>query len=226
MTPIKVFYLERTNMVRQMLRRYHSGAGECGHMNNYGYHNNVVVLSDVEVPEMPPKENPEWSGDRDYHPLETNTSIVDDDGKIGGVIDANDPRWPTHCLCGHKFDDSVGKQYFPQRLYRRVDTGELYTLRDAPVGAMWLTDYSGFAGPDGKCLHVRLPGKHDWMVDSRASNCTKPDDKEHRCWVRHGDPKTGNVHVDKNGLTCDAGAGSIVVPGFHGFLHNGHIVSC
>jgi hypothetical protein len=246
MTPIKVFYLERTNMVRQYLRRYTRDGGECGDINNYGYHNKWEALADqVEVPEMPEDE---------YHVLETNTSSVDEHGMIGPVAQ-NDPRWPTRCHCGYAFADTVGKQYFPERLYRRVDTGELTTLRDAPVGAMWHTDYTGFNGPDGKSLHVRIWGTHDWMVDSRASNCDSPckhcgkpyhshdyktcpnknpggdhgfyeDSRPHACWVRHGDPKTGNVHVDKNGVTCGAGAGSIVVPGFHGFLHNGHIVSC
>jgi hypothetical protein len=34
-------------------------------------------------------------------------------------------------------------------------------------------------------------------------------------------PKTGRLHVDKNGNTCAAGAGSIITGKWHGFLHNG-----
>lgn len=59
-----------------------------------------------------------------------------------------------------------------------------------------------------------------WFIDGRANNCTKPDDGEHRCWVRHGtvgQPLT----IDKAGLTCDAGAGSIQMANWHGFLQNG-----
>jgi len=48
----------------------------------------------------------------------------------------------------------------------------------------------------------------------------------HRCWVRHGRPEDGTLHVDKNGVTCAAGAGSIVAGNFHGFLHGGFLTSC
>jgi len=57
------------------------------------------------------------------------------------------------------------------------------------------------------------------MIDSRASNCTLPDDNVHKCWVRHGEAP--NFTVDKNGATCAAGAGSIQTSNWHGFLRNG-----
>jgi len=64
----------------------------------------------------------------------------------------------------------------------------------------------------------------EWPLDHRASNCTRPDDKVHRCWVRHGRPEDGTLHVDKNGDTCAAGAGSIIMHGgWHGFLHHGEL---
>ncbi len=123
-----------------------------------------------------------------------------------------------------------------------------------PYGAMWYADWMlpHFAGPDGHALVVRCPIDHDWLVDGRASNCTEAcvncgrpyhahfdgnkdyttancehgyeprDGGAHRCWVRHGTPP--NVTVDKNGLTCSAGAGSIQTPGWHGFLRNGELV--
>lgn len=75
-------------------------------------------------------------------------------------------------------------------------------------------------------LHAVCPNGQHWDIDSRASNCTRREDNVHRCWVRHGDPtQPHTVHVDKNGDTCAAGAGSIIVnakqPAYHGFLHNG-----
>lgn len=86
--------------------------------------------------------------------------------------------------------------------------------------------------PDNKCstheppckehLAVVLPNGHWWDIDGRAGNCTMKDDKVHRCWVRHGDPP--KITVDKNGNTCKAGAGSIKVEGWHGFLRNGEFV--
>jgi len=81
----------------------------------------------------------------------------------------------------------------------------------------------------GKHLIIRVPDGdreegHPWNIDSRASNCTRKDDRTHRCWVRHGEPP--HIHVDKNGNTCSAGAGSIQTDKWHGFLHNGELVKC
>ena len=120
-----------------------------------------------------------------------------------------------------------------RQLFRRTDTQEETTLREAPVGAMWFADWylPSYRGPDGHVLVVRTPPGHDWIVDSRCSNCDKRDDNEHRCWVRHGVPP--NVTVDKNGNTCGAGAGSLGVwneertaYAWHGFLRGGELVEC
>jgi hypothetical protein len=85
---------------------------------------------------------------------------------------------------------------------------------------------------DGRHLYVVLPvpWRRDWNIDSRANNCGLPADRTHRCWVRHGDPASGMapgaLHVDKEGPTCNAGAGSILIEGhYHGHLHNGRLTS-
>lgn len=140
----------------------------------------------------------------------------------------DDSRWPTACAaCGRRFADADAWQLVEDRLYARSDGGDPVTLADAPPGAMWdavwLHDVFP-KGPDGRVLTVKLPTGHQWLVEGRASNCTKPGDTAHRCWVRHGD--VPNVTVDKNGLTCDAGAGSIAVSGWHGFLRDGFLVAC
>jgi hypothetical protein len=117
--------------------------------------------------------------------------------------------------------------------WKRVDTGEVRdSIQAFGVGAMWCaTWYKNVAtGLYGWCwdnateapLIVRTPGG-DWDIDSRASNCTMPQDRTHRCWVRHGEPP--NIHVDKNGHTCGAGAGSIISGNYHGFLHNGSLTA-
>ena len=122
-------------------------------------------------------------------------------------------------------------------LWRRVDTGEIKRrISDFPVGAMWCASWlysETRKGAGGRQLYgwdwdnqfespliVKTPGG-DWDIDSRASNCTLPNDRTHRCWVRHGQPP--NIHVDKSGLTCAAGAGSIMCGNYHGFLHNGQL---
>lgn len=75
---------------------------------------------------------------------------------------------------------------------------------------------------DSPTLHVITPGGL-WNIDSRASNCTMPYDYDHRCWVRHGQPPM--ITVDKQGVTCTAGGGSIQCGDFHGFLRDGELVT-
>lgn len=201
---IKVFFLEPTERRRQALRRFtYSNESSCPAHPKWGH--------DAETPI---EDAPVVTNEKGY---ETDPPLPPKD----------DPRWPKRCACGYEFQDGDQWQVFANRIYTRLDTGEETTIRDAPVGAMWYAPWmkSYAVGPDGNSLAVKTPGG-DWLVDSRASNCTKPDDKEHKCWVRHGDPKTGQVHVDKNGNTCAAGAGSIMINGYHGFLHNGELVSC
>lgn len=108
---------------------------------------------------------------------------------------------------------------------RRMDTGEELGSRDLPIGALWVAEGDYPKGSDGLAICCRLKGTgghHTWMIDGRASNCTMPADHEHRCWVRHGTVGE-KLHVDKNGVTCAAGAGSIAIEGYHGFLHNGEL---
>jgi hypothetical protein len=138
------------------------------------------------------------------------------------ISDLKDLRFPIHCdHCGIEIPDplhSLGHL----ALYRRSDSeGETFPLREAPPGAMWYADWmpDRFKGPDGHCLVVVTPDSHQWMVDGVASNCANPEDKEHRCWIRHGSiPK---ITVDKNGRTCSAGGGSIGTKNYHGFLREG-----
>lgn len=152
--------------------------------------------------------------------------------RLDGVLEVqpklppDDPRWPKVCReCAYKFEPE-DLETSQDILYRFPD-GSLKTIREFPVGTMWdafwLNDIPQYTGPDGKSLCVRLPGtdRHDWCIDSRASNCTMPNDNIHKCWVRHG--IIPNVTVDKNGHTCGAGAGSIMIPGYHGFLRNGEL---
>jgi hypothetical protein len=144
-------------------------------------------------------------------------------------------------------EDTGHKSEHGFTLYRRSDTGEVAPFLNnpphpIPVGAMWWCTWLTRLGykrseeypdeaakpsryfPDakGRILAVMTPGG-TWIIDSRASNCTKPTDNKHRCWVRHGEPP--NVTVDKNGETCEAGAGSIIAGSYHGFLRSGELTT-
>jgi hypothetical protein len=206
---VACFWLEETGTVRVGMRRYTREKDACP-ASDSGYHQAVNLTGDVTVI---------WS---DVVP-DVGRCFNDRDGRYG-VADYqwpphDDPRWPRICKCGRPFSPDDPWQEWSERLYQRADTGRLLTLREAPDGAMWDAWWMPWKGPDGRSLMVKCPGGHEWSVDSRASNCTMRDDNEHRCWVRHGEPPV--ITVDKNGLTCQAGAGSILTGNYHGFLRNG-----
>lgn len=223
---VKTFFLTPVPLRRIALRRYRSTHiltpdGESLRNSScplpWGYHDESTVVVDAE----PQVEN-------DHDALAARF--------------ADDPRWPTHCACGYAFQADDTKQVFDRQLHSGAPDGKLYTLQDAPVGAMWDAEWmrhgdtadGPWTGPDGMTLVVKTPGG-DWVVDSECSNCTRTQytqvdertrrwtGRTHYCWVRTGDPRTGVVHVSKDGNTCAAGAGSIGIGGFHGFLHHGEL---
>lgn len=191
---VQCFMLEplQPAQVRHWLRRYVGSATEKCSVEAHGFHNAMTLLGDCEQESLP--EPP-------HH----------------------DPRWPTQCVCGRAFTETDSWQVFASHLFRRADTGVLTTIDEAGPGAMWFDEWLGtrphWCGPDGKSLHVVLPDGRQWCVDSRARNCGLPKDDVHKCWIRHGVPP--NITVDKDGVTCNAGAGSIDTGTFHGFLRGG-----
>ena len=226
---IPVFWLTPTNRVRVSLRRYSAGdAVTCPKMpGKYSYHN-----ASVDIGTAAPKWTREKEGRRFRRYLTSPRKKP-----------RTDPRWPKRCACGYRFKATDQWQTNGDLLYSGAPDGKLYTLRDAPAGAMWdawwLNDMEMFTGPDGLALMVRTPGG-DWNVDGEASNCTRTQygpkvikgirhekvwlGRTHYCWIRQGDPRRpATVHVDKNGQTCAAGAGSIQAGSYHGFLHHGHL---
>lgn len=210
MEPIKCFWIEPLGITRTTLRRYHSSSDETQKCSGkFSYHNaHGPVIGEFK----------EIRNEKGY------IDTYENEPKLENT----DPRWPKKCdHCDYEFTDADPFQNFHDSLYRRTDTGEILTLRDAPIGAMWDAWWYGRKGPDGRSLMVKCPGdggSHDWHVDGRASNCTLKDDDVHYCWVRHGE--VPDITVDKGGFTCAAGAGSILTPGWHGFLRNGHLVTC
>lgn len=127
--------------------------------------------------------------------------------------------------------DSGGRK--KSTIFRCIETDVRKLARELPVGALYALDRShckdlnGYppAGFDGLAIGCVCIGGHHWYIDSRASNCTMKEDRQHRCWVRHGTVGE-KLTVDKDGLTCGAGAGSFFMgPNheWHGFLRNGKL---
>ena len=135
----------------------------------------------------------------------------------GNPEDYSEELWPKFCeKCGIPVPLEANKQVFNERLYDtpsgKIEPGCIYW-------ADWYPDNMFWDNHKGPHLLAMLPNGWIWIIDSRASNCTLPNDRLHRCWCRHGEPP--NITVDKNGLTCAAGAGSIQGGSYHGFLTNG-----
>lgn len=215
--PTPTFWLDPTGDVAVGLRRYSRGPtrGD-GWTCAEGFHQ-ALIFTGVE-PAI-------WRDTDHSRMLDTRLEVAYDD-----------PRWPVECAhgCGYRFTDDDAWQSWQELLYQRADTGALRVLHptspppDVPSAepgatwnAWWMADTPATRGPDGMALMVRLPDGHDWAVDAEARNCTRPGDRSHKCWVRHGDPRRAQVTVDKAGETCAAGAGSIASGGYHGFLQAG-----
>lgn len=209
--PTKVFFCEPTNIERQKLEVV--GPGGCGGDGAALCHCARVFMMDIERAEV-----------------RSRLREFDSFGRLPADVGVgkDDPRWPTRCdRCDYVFGPADRKNINCQIMRRRTDTGALIERYGMPVGAVWEEDIreNPPLGFDGRALIVMTP-EGEWRPDRRASNCTRPTDTVHRCWVRHGRPEDGTMHVDKAGDTCTAGAGSIIIGSFHGFLHNGHLTNC
>lgn len=200
---VKCFFLEPTNSAWVKLRRFkYSEPGDTH------YHDAAIPFGTCNF----------WKKYDDDEGQQGDWTYADD----APEIDHSDPRWPTHCECGYAFTPDDQFQVSRDHIFRRTDTGELLSLRKAPPGAMYDAEWlpqSFPVGEDGRRLYVVCPSGITWCIDGRASNCTMPEDNNHKCWVRHG--TVPQITVDKNGVTCAAGGGSIIAGNYHGFLRNG-----
>lgn len=206
----ETFWLDPTDRERRSLRRYARDSDGCPAMpGSFSYHEAQVAIEDGPA-ELYMEEG------REYH-----RSPEPGDPQFN-----RDQRWLeiARCKCGYEFTSLDRFQVNSDLIYRRHDTGEEMTLRDAPVGALWVANWMGgwARGDDGLAVVCKCPPNHDWTIDGQASNCTRQGEPHH-CWVRHG-TRYDRLTVNKDGNTCAAGGGSIWVDmpnGWHGFLTNG-----
>ena len=214
MPPIRCFLIEPTDRVRQKLRRYSRGDSACPTMSgSYSYHDAEMPIADAPAVFY------------ELHPGVICNGARREDAEAY----VNDPRWPAYCACGYAFTADDPRQLFCDLIYRRADTGEEMTLREAPAGAMWRAEWQRSfccSQDDGAPLMVRLPDGTEWCVDGHANNCNWPDgdihQDQHHCWPRRGVPPDVGVSKDYS-PTCTAGAGSIASHGYHGYLREGYL---
>lgn len=121
---------------------------------------------------------------------------------------------------------------FPMEFANEKYFNKQWKAGKVQVGAVWEAHWEKGCrkGPDGQSLVILTPAGC-WYIDERSSTCTRKDDHEHRCWIRHGSAEEGNLQVDKKGDTCESGAGSIRIinkksgqSSYHGRLMQGQLI--
>lgn len=196
MSAIRCFLLEDLKRSRYCLRRYRgSDTGDKCPLS-HGYHNAFSGL----VEERP---------DADLKP---DDPLYGCHGTNPPQVDHADPRWPARCACGYAFVEADTWQVWADALYRRIDTGDILTWRDAPAGAMREATWWPDKGIDGKAWVVKLPDGADFMTEGKANNCNCSLDPRHRCWTRSGTAPRLTVTP------------SIQTSGWHGYLTDGALI--
>lgn len=194
---VRCFWLDPVERFELSLRRYTSTADtrEKCTASGYGYHNASTVIGQAGIEACPVvSEGRPVHGDHWPH---------------------DDARWPAKCACGYTFVLGDEWQFNPDQLFRRSDSGELVTLRGAPIGAMWdahwMADNHSYKRIDGVTLCVRTPGG-EWCVDGPSYNDSKVSGPG---WTRTG--KVPDITAKP----------SIHIPGkYHGWLTDGWLTDC
>lgn len=181
------FLVRPTDRERRFLRRFESygfGSPRCCTASGLGYHNAEVRIEDGPC-------------------------VRDSRGYIsqGDSWPRDDPRWPTHCACGHEFRSDDTWQLFRDPIYV-ADDGSEHTLHGKVkpglmVDAFWLKEVKTYheRSPDGMVLMLYLPDGFTWTIDGGALNGPG--------WERTGTPPAITARP------------SILSPGYHGWLDNG-----
>jgi len=185
MSEVTCLYFERELKIRRSLRRYvsHDQRGDCP---CGGYCQASVLLDELH-----------WTSDT----IEVFDHIPHDD-----------IRWPKTCeACGREFINEDTWQIFCDWLYRHPETGDLLSIRQLPIGAIWRAhwheDHQRWTGPDGHSLVCRLPDGGDWLIDG-------PSQQHEKGWTRTGAPPKITVSP------------SILTDHYHGHLIEGVLKSC
>lgn len=206
---VECFLVAATGRANLSLRRYVTES-KCSIEGNIGIHEARLPLGEIPM------------GTAEDHTWQPELPEVADD----------DPRWPTHCACGHAFAEDDRRQRFTEALFVGPD-GREHEIQHLPPGAIydaaWMCGYGQVNG-DGPAWAITLPNGSVWHPGMEATNCTRKG-QDHDCWCVHGEAPV--LTVDKQPVpgrsTCQAGAGSInsregTPKHWHGFLRDGSLV--
>lgn len=253
MAHIRCFVLNPTNLVRVWLRRYR-GSGMDGHVcptSKTGYHNAEILRhdrierDDAHAEERSNLDRQLWPSvcacgyqfqDDDRCQYFTRSLYVASPGPYAhqDSVAADIPLVTTEDAGPGALMRATWLEEY--RHYSALYDNQSWQVK-LPTGDFWQIDATA-SNCDSPCKHCGQPyhshakerctnpGRDGLAYTVGAYEDSKPD---HRCWVRHG--VAPDFHVDKSGLTCGAGGGSIWSRqgrpnSYHGFLHHGHLDEC
>lgn len=216
--------------------KYENGAlvhGDCA--NGYGRGGPGIHNAQIWIADSSTIADWEMAGSADQYPRASFPTKCD---HCDAVVPPEPARIPCDCgtpNCTRAPSGAPQYQVHRRRLYE-PSSGDRRVRDEFEGGDMYWGDWYGCSenGPcpagwtncSGKHLMIELPNGRIWDVGSRASNCTLPEDTEHRCWVLEGDPERDRITVSKSGKTCSAGGGSIQAGDYHGVLTSGVLRKC
>lgn len=246
---VDCFLLKPTGRMRVYLRRYH-GSEDCRCTGLYSYHNAMVHIGEAMenrdahgVQKMPSLEgymdDPRWPVKCDHCEYQFVVTDRNDHDQVfvkslyarednGAEMILNDAPPGAMWNAEHRADFWHGAD--GQCLHVRL-----------PDGGDWMIDGRA-SNCDSPCADCGRP-YNQHAQRGACVNCNRPyencrgtcdagyvdslckgyrDARPHKCWVREGVPP--RLTVGKNGVTCGAGAGSILTPKWHGFLRDGKLV--
>jgi hypothetical protein len=236
---IPCFFLERTDRANAYLRRYVSAESAPKCPGKFSYHNAQAFIGELPM-----------TRDANGYLESISPDKYADDPRWPAKCEACGYEF------GLMDEFQVFREEIYRRVDNGAEMTLREAPAGAIWNAFWLADAPCWRGPDGMALICRLPGMIDWHIDGVASNCDSPckncgkpmflhntksqiegqpnaancreyeDAHPHKCWIRSGTPPNVSVGKGTAGQSCGAGAGSIAVPGWHGFLRNGALVSC
>jgi hypothetical protein len=247
--PIKVFWAEQTEYIQIGFRRYDNTSRDdrtpCP--GKYGYHNAEICIGEFKA-RYDKKNKALDSWDKDFSKSDprwpTHCQYCDYEFLAQDYKQVNQEQIYRR---GDNGEEITLRNRIPGMMWdswwmpKRKGHDGLYLNVVLPSGGEWTID-SRASNCDSPCKNCgkgydQHVGKYYCTEEASTRDVPRTEKRldvysdsvpEHRCWVRHGDPRTGFVHVDKNGLTCGAGKGregSLRRDDFWGYLHNGFLIT-
>lgn len=252
MNGIQTFFIVPAGLVRVWLRRYLASDEGKKCPGKYKYHNAMALVGDVAsrkdakgyleyIDVSVYNDDPRWPAKCDY--CDYHFGIDDQFQVFQNELMRRADGTGELMTCEDAQIGAIWDAWWMGKWHHGPDGKALYCK--VPGNHDWGIDgrASNCDSPCANCGrpyrdHQDLPCANCGRLQSDHSKQDCPnhfrnpcagnykDARPHKCWVRSGPPECLTVGKGGPGESCGAGAGSIMVPGWHGFLRNGVLTPC